>query len=713
MATLEKIRNKAGLLVGIVGLALFAFIIGDLLNSGSSLLHSSANEVVVVNGKAVDYQEFMSRENEMADVYKLQMGQQNLNEQYMNQIRQVVYDEIVVENVFDPRLEELGMKVTPEEMLDMTEGENISPVIRQIPFFQNQETGQFDRNAVVNFLNQIKNIDQYPESAQAQMQQYKMLWLFWEKNIKRNRLNEKYTTLLTKAVAANSLDARDAFTNQSISSDIVYVMKSFSGIPDSTIEVSKGELEKLYNERKEMFRQQETSIIDYIAIDINPSQEDFDKASKEMDEIRAELETTENVASLTNEKSDRKYVNAFFSESGFGADEEVKDFITKAKTGDVEGPLFKDNTYRLLKLVDKTEGPDSVQVSEILLAPRATEAETRVYADSLMNAIKGGADFVELVKQHSVDNFVEKDGEIGWMTEAGALSAINEEFKQTVFSLGKGESAVIKSNYGFHIVKVTDRTKTVHKYKVADITYAVTPSSATRSQLYNSLNQFIVRNNTVEKMEENAKDAGFDIITNVRVLSTDNIVGSISDARQVVRWAFTHKKGELSDEIFECDGKFIVACHKGKLPEGYQSLATVTPQLRSEIASRKKGEQIAADLRSRSLTTLEDYAEEIGVTPDTVKFITMSTGRITNIGMEPKLNALIFAAPLNTVSEPVVGANGVYVFKVVNRTGAIDLFDAKTEIQQLDANNAYRVGSLAYRKMQQDADITDNRIRFF
>ncbi|MDR1813281.1 MAG: SurA N-terminal domain-containing protein [Tannerella sp.] len=713
MATLEKIRNKAGLLVGIVGLALFAFIIGDLLNSGSSILNKNQNNVLVVNGEAVDYQEYMSLENELTEVYKIQSGSSNLSEAYVNQIRQVIYDDVVMEKIMAPRYEDLGIEVTAEEMLDMTEGENISPVLLQLPLFQNQQTGQFDRNQVINFLNQIKNIDMYPATAQAQLSQYRLLWLFWEKNIKRNRLSEKYTNLLSKAITANSLDAKDEFANSSVSSDIAFVMESFASLNDTTITASNAELEKLYNERKEMFRQSETTVIDYIAFDITPSQDDYDKVSKEMDGIRAEVETTDNIASLTNEKSERKYINAFFSVAGFGTDEDITKFVAEAKVGDIEGPVFKDNTYRILKLVDKTEAADSVNVLEMLLAPRATESESRAYADSLLQVIKNGGDFKELVKQYSVDQLVEKDGELGWITESGALQGINEEFKNTVFSLPAGQSAIVKSNFGLHIVKVTEKTKPVAKYKIADIVYTVTPSSATRSQLYNHLNQFIVKNNSIELIEANAKDAGFDLVTNARVVSTDQTVGTITGARQVVRWAFNSKKGQIADEIFECDGKFIVAANKGKLPEGYQSLIAVTPQLKAEIIAQKKGEKIAADLKAKNLTSLSSYAETIGVLPDTVRYINMATSRITKIGSEPKLNALIAAAPLNTLSEPVVGNNGVYVFEVINRTNEDFTYDEKQTINMINANNAYKIGGLAFRNIQQKAKIVDNRIRFY
>ena len=714
MATLERIRKRAGLLVGFVGLALFAFIIGDLLNSGSSFMNSNQNNVVVVDGEAVDYQEFNKREEELVEIAKLQSGQSSLPESYMSQIRQSVYDEIVMDKIMSPRLKNLGIVVTSEEMSDMVEGENISPILFQSQMFQDPQTGMFDRNYLIMFLNNIKNIETFPENIQGQLMQGKVMWMFLEKNIKQNRLSEKYIGLLSKAIVANSLEAKDAFANSSESSDIAYIMKAFSSVPDTTINISAAEIEQLYNQRKEMFRQQEACIIDYIAVDIAPSAEDYDAAAKEMEAIRAEMETTDNIAALTNEKSENKFVNAYFSVNGFGTETDVIDFVNTAEINDIAGPSFKNDTYRILKLVDKIEGSDSVSVSEIILAARATEAETRVYADSLLNAIKGGADFTELVQLHSIDEqqVAQSNGDLGWITEAGALQGRNEEFRKSAFSLPLGQSAIVKTNYGFHIIKVTDKTKNVPKYKIADVIYTVTPSSATRNLLYSALNQFTATNNTVEKFAASARESGYDIITNAQVHSIDVMVGSVTGARQVVRWAFNNKKGQISD-IIECDNKFVVATHKGRLPEGYQSLASVTPQLKSELATRKKGEEMAAELKARNLSSISAYAEAMSINPDTVTYITMETSRITNIGIEPKLNALISLAPVNSLNGPVAGNNGIYVFEVINRIIDNGNYDEKAQINMLESNNSYRVSSLAFRFMQQNAEIEDNRIRFY
>jgi peptidyl-prolyl cis-trans isomerase D len=362
--------------------------------------------------------------------------------------------------------------------------------------------------------------------------------------------------------------------------------------------------------------------------------------------------------------------------------------------------------------MDKTVAPDSVNVAILTIQPRATEAETKAYADSLVKILNGGAKFAEIAGQYSMDQFAKTGGEVGWMTEAGALQMVNNEFKNTVFSIPVGQSAVVKSNANVHIVKVSEKTNSVVKYKIADIEYTVTPSSATRNTLYTNLNSYIATNNTIEKLEKSAKESEFDLVLNARIFTSDVQVGAVGGARQVVRWAFNGKKGQISD-IIECANHFVIAANKGIFPQGYQSLASVEPQLKSILAAKKKGEEIANNLKAKNYTSISDYASAMDREVDTVRFILMNTPYITNIGFEPKLNAYINYSPLNKVSEPIVGENGVYVFEVINRTNSEVPYDQKKEISKLESESNYRIGGMAMRVLQDKAKIKDNRVRFY
>ena len=711
MATLEKIRNQAGLLVVIVGLALFAFIIGDFLNSGSTYMRQSQDHVANVNGTVIHYQDYMDRIEEMSKIYKLQSNSSNLTEEQNNQIRFSVYDGMVNEIILKDAVEKLGITITPEELFDMVQGENISPAAQQFPYFVDPETGIFNKMRALSVLKTIEEYETVPPEYRGEIEQVRDYWLFWERNMKTPSLQNKYLTLLAKVVVVNPLEAKDAFESTLESSDIVYAMQPFASIPDTEVNVSDSEIQKIYNQRKEQFKQKESRVFDYITIEVKPSQDDYEQVKAEAHKVLDELAVTENVEEVVNATSEMPYWDAYVSANGIDTD--MNAFVEHAAIGDIEGPLFREDSYRIFKLIDKTMAADSVNVSHIHLSTQTTStAEVQALADSVMGVLKSGSDFEFLAVRHSIDQSGQNGGLIGWMTELDALGYFGLEFKDAVFAAPINQPFVFTSNFGTQILKITEKTANVPKYKLAYIHLSVTPSSKTISNLYNNLNQFISINNSIEKMEAAASDAGYFLNSNVQVTQDDRTIGSIPDSRPIIRWAFeSKKKGEISG-IFEGKNHLTVAARRGALPEGYQSVQSLMPLLTMELASELKGNKIAENLKSRNLRTIYDYAESIGTQTDTVRYIDFSTSQITGIGSEPKLNASIMFAPLNQVSEPIVGNNGVYVFSVINRNKAVDTYDEQSEINRLESEISYRAGYAAFQSLMDKAKIEDNRIRF-
>ena len=402
-------------------------------------------------------------------------------------------------------------------------------------------------------------------------------------------------------------------------------------------------------------------------------------------------------------------MDVFFTDKAF--DPELKQFATTAEVGAVYGPVFENDKYRMFKLVAKTTAPDSVKVSHIMLAGQ-TEERTKVLADSLMNEIKGGADFAELAKKFSVDQAAENGGELGWFTEATALRGVNEEFKNAIFSTPVNQVSVVKSMYGTHLVKVTEKTADVAKYKVADIDMTVSPSSKTYSNIYNELNQFISKNRDIAKLDTAAKSAGYNVISNVSITPDNQVLGSIKSSRPVIRWAFQNENGSVS-EIFECDDKFVIAAIEKSIPKGYTPIEVVAPSLKAELAAQKKGDKIVADLTAKNLTSLDAYAQAMNTSVDSVKFVSFGTRRISGIGVEPNMNAVVSLAKVDQLSAPVKGNNGVYVFKVIAENTDSKEYNEADVVRSLDATNAYRFSYQAIQSLVNKADVEDNRIRFY
>ena len=248
MATLEKIRSKGILLLVIVGLALVVFIVGDLVNSGSTYFQENSANVAVINGDKVKIRDYAEKMDQFNDVVKLQYGN-NINDEMTEQIRQMVWESTVTEKVIGDECANIGMTVTKNELADMIVGNNISPMMMGNQMFFN-ENGQFDVNNVKQFIATIDSEEAAQNIPYEQLRLYRNYWRYWEHAIKTNRLQEKYTNLLNATLTVNALEAKYAYENAKVSADAVYAMKNYFAIPDSTINVSDAEIKALYNKKK-------------------------------------------------------------------------------------------------------------------------------------------------------------------------------------------------------------------------------------------------------------------------------------------------------------------------------------------------------------------------------------------------------------------------------------------------------------------------------
>jgi len=703
MATLEKIRSKAGLLVGVVGLALVAFILGDFLNSGSTFFRQRKETVLTVDGKSVGIQDFQAKVSEMEEIYKMQYGNSSLPEELHSQIRESVFETMLRDILLGDISAKVGFTISKEELKDILMGNNISPMIQQLPMFRNQQTNAFDRNELIRFLQIIESDE---NEGNPNIQIYKKYWLFIERTVKQQKLEDKFTTLLSKAITANSLDARASFEASNTNVDFDFVSQFFYTIPDEQVSVSDAEIQKLYNKRKESFKQGEAVIINYIAVDIVPSSEDYVKALETLKKVKPKLESSASVADVVNDNSDVPYANVFASLSGMS--DEIKTFAQNAAVGDISEPFLINTTYHLVKLIDKTTGADSVKVNQITL-PRLDEKALTHFADSLINEMNGGKSFSEVATSVSGGN---SNGEMGWMTETSLLKASDEKFKNEVFNAPLNKIFVATSSYGSHLVQVTERTSPVTKYKMADIQIEVTPSSDTYKYLFGKLTNYVSTNKTLDAFKSAATEAGYVCNTDVSIGKNDQAIAMLKNTRHIIRWAHEQSKGKVSD-IFDCQDKFVVVAVEGFQKEGYRPLASVSEMLKRELLNDKKAEKIINDLKAKQFDTLEQYAEAIPSQIQSAQFVDFATIRIPNMGMEPTVAAKALYADVGKVSQPIQGISAVYVLKVTEKRDNNGVFNMETQRQLFEGNNSYRFRYQIMQILKEKSIIEDNRIRFY
>ncbi len=620
MATLQNIRSKGPLLVIVIGLALFAFIAGD---AWKVLQPHQTHDVGEVNGDALTAQEFQSLVEEYTEVLKLSRGLNSLNDEQTSQVRDEVWNSYVNNKLIEKEAGKLGLTVSIAEIQDIL-NTGTNPLLQQTPF-RNPQTGRFDKDMLNKFLVEYSkmNESQMPPQYVEQYNNMYKYWSFIEKTLIQSRLAQKYQALITKSLISNPVEAQDAFDARVNQYDLLMAAVPYSTVVDSTLTVSESELKDLYNKKKEQFKQyQEARDIKYIDVQVTASAEDRAAIQKEVDEATAQLATAEDYTSFIRSiGSEAPYVDLFYNKTAFPADVVAR--LDSVSVGSIYGPYYNgaDNTINSFKLVAKTAAPDSIEFRQIQVFAEDVD-KTKTLADSIYNAIKGGADFVELAKKYG------QNGDTSWLTsaqyEGAQIDGDNLKFITTITNANVNELTNLPMGQANVILQVTNKKAVKDKYKVAVIKREVEFSKDTYNRAYNDFSQFIAANPTVEKMVANAEEAGYKLLDRENLYSYEHAIGGVRGTKEALRWVFDKAKpGEVSG-LYECgeSDHMLVVGLVGITPEGYRSLKQVQDQLRAEIIKDKKAEKIIADMKAANAVSLDQYKAMNGAVSDSLKMVT-------------------------------------------------------------------------------------------
>jgi peptidyl-prolyl cis-trans isomerase D len=706
MATLEKIRSKGVLLLIIIGLAMFAFIIGDFLNSGSSFFRQSQNKVGEVNGEVIRADEFMEAINQLSEVYKIEYGMSSLDENINEQIRESVWETMVKEKLLTAELSKIGISLGKDELKDMVLGNNIHPLITGRRVFYNQNTDRFDKEILRNFLASLEETPETNEQKQ-QLVQAKNYWLYFENLIKTTRLEEKYQTLLTKGINPNSLDAKFAYEARKNSTNLIFVVKPYYSVADSSIKVSDDEIKDKYKSLKEQYKQDTKREKKFVSFNKQPRQEDYIQVSEWINKLKPEFESETDVTSIVNANSDIVYKGLSLSEKDIAAD--LRGFAFSGTKGQIYGPILSEGSYKMARIIQNgISSPDSVKLRHIVILENSSE-RTAALADSVVGALKGGADFAALALKYSqVKGTATRGGEIGWVREKD----LSVEMAQSAFSAPINQVFTIKESGAIQIMQVIEKTANVKKVKLAVIQREVTASSRTQSNIYNKAKQFAAKNKNLETFEAAAKKEGYVIRPYSNIGENQSRLEGIKNSRQIIRWAYQSSKGDISD-VFECDNQFIVAALSTINEKGYRPFEDVKDEIKSKVIIEKKADLIANEITSKNASSLQTLAQQLNLPIDTLMQVNFAVNRVGNIGFEP---AIIGTAPLakeNVLSKPTKGKLGVFVYSVFSKNETTEKFNVDIEKSTIGMQYSYRIPSIAIQMLKEKADIVDKRSNIF
>lgn len=701
MATLEKLRNKAGVLVAsVIGLSLLAFILGDFLSSGKALFSKQDNMVGQIAGENISYQDYMALVTQFEENQKANTKQTSVPEAQMEQLRDYAWKFLVDKYTIEKEIAKVGVTISPEELFDLVQGKNPSPLVSQ--YFTNPKTGEFDRNAVLNFL---KNMESNPQAKQA--------WLALEQEIIKSQLENKYQTLISKGMYITTLQAKEATDDLNHKVSFSYVGKPYSSIPDSTITVSESEIKDYYESHESSYQQTASRDIDYIVFPIVPSQDDYAKAKELVDKLTPEFKASADPQQFVTLNSQKDVDEHYYKPSEL--DSQVADFVKTAKKEDMLGPIFENDTYKFYRLVDTKMIPDSVKARQIVIRPDQNTQEAynsaKSLADSLTTVIKKGGNFGDLARKYSADERTSANGgEIGWFKEIE-----NNPIVAACFNGKKGEVVSVEAQDGIHILQIEDKGPEVKKYQLATVEIDVSPSNRTYQNIYSDASKFVAEYNSMDKFEKASNEAKYAkqkrVANNLK--ENDKTIAGLQKPREIIRWAFKSSKGDVSP-VFELGDQFVVATLTAVREDGTAPLESVKNEIEYQVKKEKKGDIIAKEMTeaANGVSSIDALASKLNLTPNDAANISFSSYIVPGAGIEPKLIAAASIAQKDQMSKPVIGANAVYMFKIneVTNDSTMTVKDAQQRLMMMFGNFAYRSASQA---IETAAKIKDKRSKFF
>ncbi|WP_281643656.1 peptidylprolyl isomerase [Bacteroides zoogleoformans] len=712
MATLQNIRSKGPLLVIVIGLALFAFIAGD---AWKVLQPHRSQDVGEVNGETVSAQDYQALVEEYTEVIKFSSGNNALNDEQTNQIKDEVWRTYINNKLIEKEAKKLGLTVTKAEIQAIIDA-GVHPMLQRTPF-RNPQTGAFDKDMLKKFLvdyskmNKAQMPSQYAEYYESM---YKF-WSFLEKSLTQSRLQEKYQALITKSLFSNPVEAEVAFDARVNQTDLLLAAVPYSSIVDSTIVVNDADLKAAYDKKKEQFKQYaETRNIKFIDVQVTASAEDKAALRKEMEEYTEQLagNPADYASFIRSTGSETPYADLFYTTRSLPADVVAR--LDSVSVGGVFGPYYnvEDNTINSFKKLAFASMPDSIEFRQIQVVADDA-AKTKTLADSIYNAIKGGADFAAVAKKYG------QTGEPAWISstnyEGAQIEGDNLKYITAVTTLAQNELTNLALGQANVILQVTAKKAVKDKYKVAVIKRPVDFSKETYSKAYNEFSQFIATNNTLEKMVANAEDAGYKLLDRTELYSSEHGIGGVRGTKDALKWAFEAKAGEVSG-LYECgeSDRMMVVGVASIVPEGYRPLTLVKEQLRAEILRDKKAEKIMADMKAANAASFDQYKNLTNAVSDSVKHVTFGAPAYVAAlrSSEPLVSAYASVAELNKLSAPIKGNGGVFVLQAYAKEKQNDTFNKETEETALKNIHA-RMASQFINDLYLKAEVKDKRYLFF
>lgn len=719
MTALGKIRSKGILLIIIIGLGLFAFIAEEAFRSCNGIKGQNSQQIGEVLGEKIYVQDFQKLLEEYQDAMKLTMRTDNLSEDQLNQLKDQVWQQLVSERVMKEDCKKLGLTVTEDELQNVL-NDGTNQLLTQTPFV-NQQTGRFDVSILKQFIDAYRKAEASNNSQQLdQMRPAYNYWLFVEKNLRTQLLAQKYQSLLANCVLSNKVEAKMAFNEENEEAQIQLASIAYNTIKDADIKVTDEELKAKYEELKPAFRQQqETRDVKMVDVQVKASATDRAQLQKDMAGYQKQLAAAADPTQVVSKSGSMiQYIGLPVSGKAFQQYPDIAskiDSMAVGTTGVVENT--KDNTYNIVRILSRTELPDSVEFRQIQVGGKTLEA-ARASADSIQKALAAGGDFQAIAKRYG------QDSTTTWFTgamyeQASTMSQDNRAYIEALLNGAVGSTQNIELTQGNVVIQVLNRKAMKSKAVAAVIKKEIRFSDNTYSKAYNRFSQFVTQSQaSLADLQKHATKFGYTVQDLNDFATSSHTVGNVggSGIRDAIKWIFEAKEGQVS-QFFEAgkeNDHLLVLCMTKIHPQGYRPWddAQVKEILKREVIRDKKAEMIMAKLKGVNSIAA---AQAKGAKVSTVNQITFAAPAFIQAtgAAEPALSGAVAAtAQGKFCSAPVKGNAGVYVFQVVKKQMRPAKYNEEQQIQMCRQRAMQYMGNFM-QDLVFGAGVVDNRYLFF
>jgi peptidyl-prolyl cis-trans isomerase D len=704
MAILTKIRNRSGLAIGAVGIALGLFVVSDALNSFSGGGSSQTNNVGEIDGESIGIKQFDDKLNYNLDNFQKRTQNNNLDEATRGQVRDQTWNQLLNDYMMMKEYEQLGLKVTEEELADMIYGNNIHPQIKQS--FTDPNTGMFDVNNVKRYLKQTT--EGTDETAKAQ-------WKEFEDFLITETLQRKYASLLKRGLYATTVEAKNLYTSRTQTSELNFVALSYNTIADSTIKPEESDLKSYFKKNMQKYKERENSRkLEFVVWDFAPTSEDSAVIQKWAFDQVEQFKTADNDTAYVDLNSDTKFDPTPKKRSDYPASVQARLF--RDSVGTVIGPVFENGKYSLYKISGtKQDSVFSMRASHILIRVEgATDLDTanaQKKANDVLARIRKGEDFGVLAMEFGTDGTKEKGGDLGWFPEG----AMVKEFNDAVKNGKKGDQFVLKTQFGFHVIKITeDMSK---KLVCAGIVErSVEASEKTSSSAYNDASQFAAASTSADEFNKNTEEKKLVKRVAEFVRETDNFLPGYSEAREAIRWAFNAKVGDVSEVMTVGGDKYVIATLTVIREKGKATFEAAKERVTADYIKDKKAEQLMENLKTamEGATTLDAVSRKINQTVTPIGAQSFENASIPYVGFDNTFaGAVCGTTEMNKLVGPLKGDAAVYAYQVNKVTPAPALTDFTQQKAELSGSFQQRVEYGYFEILKELKNVKDNRFLFY